>query len=600
MSEQPSQPNSQPKLASELQGDDASPSASSIVVYKRLLTYVRAHWLSFLVATLGFAVFAASQPALAQVMEYLINAIETNEPSERYRIPLAIVLIYIVRGIGSFVGNYCMARVSLGIVHTLRVELFNSLTSMPSSYFDAQGSGHLISRITFNVNQVTVAATDALKVLIREGLTVIGLLAFLFYKDWRLTMVFLLIAPLIGILVVFVGKRLRKLASRIQVTMGNVTQVCSEMINGYKVMRNFGGERYERERFQQASDMNTLQNMKLATTVAANTPTLQFIVAAALGVLVYLAMTFMDTTNPGAFVTYITAAGLIPKPLRQLSGIVGKIQKGVAAADSIFEQLDAPSEQDTGTYTSERVQGRVNIRQVSYAYAGAGKNVLNDINLNIEPGETVALVGRSGSGKSTLASLIARTYRLQDGEIQLDGHSISDYRLDNLRAQFALVDQNVTLFNDTVARNIAYGTLQNCSEQAIRTAAEAAHAWEFIQALPEGLNTVLDEDGRSLSGGQRQRLAIARALLKDAPVLILDEATSALDAESEQHIQEAMDEVMKERTTLVIAHRLATIEKADKIVVMEDGCIVEQGDHQSLLAKAGVYARLHALQFRDA
>jgi len=242
----------------------------------------------------------------------------------------------------------------------------------------------------------------------------------------------------------------------------------------------------------------------------------------------------------------------------------------------------------------------VNIRQVSYAYAGAGKNVLNDINLNIEPGETVALVGRSGSGKSTLASLIARTYRLQDGEIQLDGHSISDYRLDNLRAQFALVDQNVTLFNDTVARNIAYGTLQNCSEQDIRAAAEAAHAWEFIQALPEGLNTVLDEDGRSLSGGQRQRLAIARALLKDAPVLILDEATSALDAESEQHIQEAMDVVMKERTTLVIAHRLATIEKADKIVVMEDGCIVEQGDHQSLLAKAGVYARLHALQFRDA
>lgn len=596
MSEQPSQPN----LASDIQSSDTSPAVSSVVVYRRLLGYVRAHWLSFLVGTLGFAIFAASQPALAQLMEYLINAIETNEPSERYRIPLAIVLIYIVRGVGSFIGNYCMARVSLGIVHTLRVQLFNSLTSMPSSYFDSQGSGHLISRITFNVNQVTVAATDALKVLIREGLTVIGLLVFLFYKDWRLTMVFLLIAPLIGVLVVFVGKRLRKLASRIQVTMGNVTQVCSEMINGYKVMRNFGGERYERERFKQASDENTLQNMKLATTVAANTPTLQFIVAAALGVLVYLAMSFMDTTNPGAFVTYITAAGLIPKPLRQLSGIVGKIQKGVAAADSIFEQLDSPIEQDRGTYTCDRVQGRLDIRQVSYAYAGVGKNVLSNITLSIEPGETVALVGRSGSGKSTLASLIARSYSLQEGEIQLDGRSINDYRLDNLRSQFALVDQNVTLFNDTVARNIAYGSLQNCSEQDIRAAAEAAHAWEFIEALPEGLNTVLDEDGRSLSGGQRQRLAIARALLKDAPVLILDEATSALDAESEQHIQEAMDVVMKERTTLVIAHRLATIEKADKIVVMDGGCIVEQGDHQSLLANAGVYARLHALQFRDA
>ncbi len=580
-------------------GDASTVQTNSIEVYWRLLAYIKPYWKSFVLGVLGFAVFAASQPALAKVMEHLINAIETNEPSDRIRIPLMIVVIYIVRGIGSFIGNYCMARVSLGIVHTLRVQLFDSLTCMPSQYFETQGSGHLVSRITFNVNQVTVAATDALKVLIREGLTVIGLLAFLFYEDWRLTMVFVLIAPLIGVLVVFVGKRLRVLASKIQVTMGNVTQVCAEMISGYKVMRNFGGEQYERKRFNEASEQNTRQNMKLATTVAANTPTLQFIVALALGGLVYLAMSFMDTSNAGAFVAYITAAGLIPKPLRQLSGIVGKIQKGVAAADSIFEQLDTPIEKDSGQYSVERATGKLDINALSFAYAGEEKQVLSDLNLHIEPGETVALVGRSGSGKSTLASLIARMYSLQTGEILLDDHPIADYKLDNLRRQIAFVDQDVTLFNDTIAHNIAYGTLQDCSEQDIQAAAKAAHAWDFIQALPQGLQTVLQEDGKSLSGGQRQRLAIARALLKDAPILILDEATSALDAESEQHIQAAMEEVMKDRTTIVIAHRLATIEKADKIVVMEAGNIVEQGDHQSLLAKQGVYAHLHTLQFRE-
>ncbi len=595
-----SQQSSPSGKASVQSASDAAPSTHSAEVYWRLLSYIKPYWLSAVVGILGFAVFAASQPALAKVMEYLINAIETNDPAERYRIPLAIVLIYVVRGIGSFVGNYCMARVSLGIVHTLRVALFDSLTRLPSQYFESQGSGHLVSRITFNVNQVTVAATDALKVLIREGLTVIGLLGFLFYENWRLTMVFLVIAPLIAVLVVFVGKRLRSLASKIQVTMGNVTQVCGEMINGYKVMRNFGGEHYERERFSAASEMNTRQNMKLATTMAANTPTLQFIVAGALGMLVYLAMSFMDTSNAGAFVAYITAAGLIPKPLRQLSGIVGKVQKGVAAADTIFEQLDTEAELDQGTYRVERAEGKLCIRNVTFSYSGTEKKVLDGIDLDISPGETVALVGRSGSGKSTLISLIARMYPLQEGEILLDEHSISEYSLINLREQIALVDQDVTLFNDTVARNIAYGLLQTCSDESIRAAAEAAHAWEFIEALPEGMETILDEDGKSLSGGQRQRLAIARALLKDSPILILDEATSALDVESEQHIQAALDVVMKDRTTLVIAHRLSTIEQADKIVVMEDGRIVEQGTHKHLLEQGGAYAHLHALQFRDA
>ena len=575
------------------------PQTNGAQVYWRLLGYVRPHLPLFSLSIFGFLLFAATQPALAQLMEHMVNAIESADPDGRILIPLVMVGIYVVRGIGFFIGNYFIARVSLGIVHTLRTQLFDHLTQLPGEYFDKNNSGHLISRITFNVTQVTGAATDALKIIIREGLTVIGLLAYLFWKDWKLTMVFLAVAPFIGVIVSVVGKRLRKLSSRIQVTMGNVTQTSSEMINGYRVMRAFGGEDYERERFDKASRGNYRQNLKMVATSSFATPLLQLIVAAAMGVLVFLAMTFMATDNAGAFLAYITAAGLMPKSVRQLSEVNSKIQKGIAAAESIFEQLDEVPEDNQGRRDVDRAKGEITIKHLGFAYNDEDGDVLHDIDLSIAPGETVALVGGSGSGKTTLASLIPRFYHHQRGEICLDGVPIQEYSLACLRRQIALVNQDVTLFNDTVSNNIAYGDLATTTADDVRRAADTAHASDFIERMPEGFDTLIGEDGTRLSGGQRQRLAIARALLKDAPILILDEATSALDTESERKIQAALEEVMKGRTTLVIAHRLSTIESADKIVVMEAGRIVEQGSHQALLARKGAYAKLHAMQFRE-
>ena len=378
--------------------------------------------------------------------------------------------------------------------------------------------------------------------------------------------------------------------------MGNITHICSEMISGYRVMRTFSGEDYEKRRFEAVSRENLKQNLKLVRTSAIATPIMQIIVAMAMGSLVFLAMTFMDTSTPGPFIAYITAAGLIPKPIRQLSEVYGTIQKGIAAAQSIFEQLDERPEDDNGQLDVSRVEGRLQIQQLMFAYQAEEGNVLNGIDLNVAAGETVALVGSSGSGKSTLASLIPRFYDFQQGDILLDGKPLKDYSLASLRRQIALVNQDVVLFNDSVASNIAYGGLEDASLEDIRNAAEAAHATEFIEAMPEGFDTLIGEDGTRLSGGQRQRLAIARALLKDAPILILDEATSALDTESERAIQDALEELMKGRTTIVIAHRLSTIEKADKIVVMEHGSIVEVGTHQQLLAKNGTYAKLQLIQ----
>ncbi len=564
----------------------------------RLLSYLKAHVFTFSLSILGFLIFALTQPALAQMMEYLINAIERNDPSERILIPLAFVAIYVVRGIGFFIGSYFIARVSLSIVHELRTQLFDRLTVLPGEFFDGNNSGHLISRITFNVAQVTGAATEALKVLFREGFTVLGLLTYLFWKDWKLTLVFLVVAPFIGILVAIVGKRLRKLSSKIQATMGDVTQASSEMINGYRVMRSFGGEEYERKRFNDASKGNFRQNLKLVTTSSLSTPLLQLIVAAAMGTLIYLAMTFMNTDNAGAFVAYITAAGLMPKSIRQLSEVNAKIQKGIAAAESIFEQLDEVAEEDVGEIEVERSKGQLSIRNLSFSY-GDGVDVLSNIDLDINAGESVALVGASGSGKTTLASLIPRFYHHQRGEILLDGLPIQDYRLSSLRDQIALVNQDVTLFNDTVSANIAYGALASKSQADIHAAADSANATEFIEAMPQGFDTRIGEQGTRLSGGQRQRLAIARALLKDAPILVLDEATSALDSESESKIQSALEEVMSGRTTLVVAHRLSTIESVDKIVVLDAGRIIEQGSHADLIARNGAYAKLHALQFND-
>jgi subfamily B ATP-binding cassette protein MsbA len=510
-----------------------------------------------------------------------------------------IVFIAIWQGVGSYLGNFFLARVSLGLVHDLRVALFNKLLDLPTRYYDNHNSGHLISRITFNVTMVTGAATDAIKVVIREGMTVLFLFISLLWMNWKLTLVMLAILPLIAVMVSSTSKKFRKQSKKIQVAMGDVTHVTSETIQGFRVVRSFGGEDYEQTRFRTASQSNTDKQLKMTKTGAVYTPMLQLVTYTGMAIVMFLVLYLRGDSSAGDLVAYITMAGLLPKPIRQLSEVSSTIQKGVAGAESIFEQLDEAPEVDQGTLEMDRATGRLEVRNLSFTYPGTEKQVLDNISFVAEAGQMIALVGRSGSGKSTLANLVPRFYQHAQGQILLDGVEIQDIKLRSLRRQIALVNQQVTLFNDTVANNIAYGDLAGAPLEQIKAAAEASYADEFIEKMPRSYDTLVGENGVLLSGGQRQRLAIARALLKNAPLLILDEATSALDTESERHIQGALDRVMTNRTTLVIAHRLTTIEKADLILVMDQGQIVERGTHDQLLAKNGHYARLHARQFEE-
>lgn len=591
---------------------------SSLKVYLRLLRYVLPYWGLFAISLLGFLIFASTQPMLGYMLKFFVDGLSNPDAGLfaevpwvvehapwvaqlklLQAVPLLIVLIALWQGVGSFLGNYYLAKVSLGLVQDLRIALFNNLLTLPNRYFDNHNSGHLISRITYNVTMVTGAATDAIKVVVREGMTVVFLFATLLWMNWKLTMVMVAILPVIGLMVVSASKKFRKQSKKIQVAMGDVTHVASETIQGYRVVRSFGGEGYEQDRFRAASEDNKGKQLKMVRINAVYTPSLQLVIYSAMAVLMFLVLLLRGDSSAGDLVAYITLAGLLPKPIRQLSEVSSTIQKGVAGAESIFEQLDEQSEVDHGTQERERISGRLEVNQLSFQYPGSERPVLQNISFVAEPGQMVALVGRSGSGKSTLASLIPRFYHHEQGQILLDGLDVEDYKLRNLRRHIALVTQHVTLFNDTVRNNIAYGDLAGAPLEAVRQAAEDAYAAEFIEKMPQGYDTLVGENGVLLSGGQRQRLAIARALLKDAPLLILDEATSALDTESERHIQAALDKVMQGRTTIVIAHRLTTIEKADLILVMDQGQIVERGSHADLLALNGYYARLHARQFED-
>jgi subfamily B ATP-binding cassette protein MsbA len=572
---------------------------SAWVVYKRLLTYVKPYWLLFVVGILGFALYGYSNKLFVHALEDLIHVISDNNPADRYLVPLQVMGITVLRSIGAFLGAYYLSKIAFSVIHNLRTQVFNHMTQLPNAHFDQSSSGHLISVITYNINGVTSAATDALKISLREGLTVIFLFATLIQMDWKLTMIFIVIAPVIGFLVSVVGKRLRRLSNKVQNSVGDITQVTGEMINGVRVMRSFGGEDYEKQRFEVASKKNYQQNMKIVVTSAANTPLIQLIVAAAMAALIFIALSFMEIADPAKFVAYMTAAGMMLPSMRRLGEVAPAILKGVAAADSVFTLIDTPIEEDCGTHKVDRVKGDVELKNVTFCYANQSVPALNAIDLTVKAGEVIALVGRSGSGKSTLVGLLNRFHDATSGDILIDGVRVSDYALASLREQIALVNQQVTLFNDTVAGNIAYGSLQSRSLDEIRRAADAAYATEFIEELPDGFDTMIGEAGARLSGGQRQRLAIARALLKDAPILILDEATSALDNESEHYIQAALSTVMKGRTTFVVAHRLSTIEQADRIIVLDHGEILEQGTHTELLEKNGHYARLHAKHFND-
>lgn len=581
---------------------ETSTEYNRLQVYLRLLSYLKPYIGVFVLSLGGFLIFGLTEPLQAKMLGVFTHAVQTKDHDARYYIPLMLIGLYFLRGISSFIGAYYLSKVSNGIVHDLRVQAFQHVIYLPTRFYEDNNSGHIVSQIIYNTGQVTAAVTDALRTVVREGFTVIGLFAYVFYLNWKMSLVFIVVAPIVGILVTKVGNKLRSLSKKMQRSAAELTQICNEMITGHRVVRSFRGEEYEINRFEKVSYDSLRRAQKMVQVSSMSTPVLQLVLMSAMGFIMFLILqpTFLNQMSAPDYITYVSAIALLAKPMRQLGEINGVIQKGIAAAESVFEVIDLAPEVNAGTQSAGNIRGRIEIRNLSFFYPESEKPALDNISLNIAPGQTVALVGRSGSGKSTLASLITQFYRHEQGSISIDGVDIHDYDVYALREKISVVTQSVTLFNDTIANNIAYGkSVQGQNISAIREAARQAYALDFIEALPEQFETVIGENGVKLSGGQKQRIAIARALLKNAPILLLDEATSALDNESERYIQLALEHAMAGRTTLVIAHRLSTIEKADLIVVMDGGRIVEQGTHQQLLRKGGHYANLHSRQFDD-
>ena len=565
---------------------------------KRLLRYTFRYKWSFFISVIGFISFAFADIAAVEWIRRIIGFINSEEENFNSLLALSLIFIALGRGIGFFIGNYFMSRVGFGIVHDLRAELFQKLHDLPKSYFDANQSGQLINRITFTTTQVSAAASNAVKTLIREGFLLIGLFIYLLLLNTKLTLLLIGTAPLIAIIVYFAGKRLKKLAKKIQTAMGDVTHIASEAVDGHVEIKSFNAQEYENTRFLKANTSNKNQNLKLEATGNMATPIIQVLVSISLSIVAYFALgsSLGISLDAETFVAFFTAAGLMAKPIRQLSNINMIVQKGLAAATEIFDQLDQDIEQDKGLQ-DDQIEGNIEFKDINFSY-DTGNQILSNINFTINKNETVAIVGKSGSGKSTIANLIPRFYNHTSGEILIDGRPVSEFSLNHLRSCISIVNQSPSLFNDTIAKNIAYGD-DSINVDKLKESARLSGCSEFIEDLPEGYESEIGDDGVLLSGGQRQRLAIARAFYKDSPIIILDEATSALDTESELIVQEALEKLITDRTTIVIAHRLSTIENANKIIVLDKGEIVETGTHDILIENKAIYHSLYKNKFED-
>jgi subfamily B ATP-binding cassette protein MsbA len=583
--------------ATPVAGSQAAPDSWSI--YRRLLKYATPYLGVFLVGVLGASLFAASNVALAYLVQrFLHGAFVVKNPDVLWEVPLGVVVLFTLRGIGDYVQSYYPSWVGRQVIKGLRRDVFSHYLRLPTAYLDSQQSGHLLSKLTNNIELVATAATGAAISLISDSLTILALLARLFYLNWRLASFCIVAAPVIGWLMKIANRSFRRYSERIQNSMGDITRVAKEAIDAHRLIKIFNAEDHQTERFEQVNEHNRASNMKLIRAKAISNPVVQCIASMALASVLYVAIqqVFSQHLQVDEFFGFLTALMLIPAPLRSLVNMSGPLQQGIAAGQSVFEILDRPTEGGGGTLKLARARGDIEFRNVTFGYADDKGDVLHNVSFHVRPGETVAIVGPSGSGKTSLVGLVPRFYDVGQGSVLLDGVDVREYRLTDLRSQVSLVSQDVVLFNDTIRNNIAFNAVEKTHAE-VETAARIANVMEFVAQQPQGFDAPLTDRGQNLSGGQRQRISIARALLKNSPILILDEATAALDNESERRVQHELGLLMQGRTTLVIAHRLSTVEGADRIIVLDRGRIVESGAHHELLARGGLYAALHGMQF---